>query len=345
MKVLIVDGSKDRRRELTEILADLHNVVVQGAVSDVRTALRAVVEVGPDVVITDVTLPDGDGTYLIERIRKMARMPSVVVLARRASEEQRLHYLAAGADRYLEAVDATVVRTALIQMAQTRLAAGSIPVQESQRLLGRMAAGVVHDFNNYLQAADVSLELIERMGPNAELVANARCALDAMIRLNATLLAYARGGVPTTTQLDLGDVVSHTLTLVRRLVPANVTVKLDVTAGARPVVGVRSELEQLVLNLVINACDAMPAGGTLEVSVRGCTTQAVLLAVADSGNGIDLPALEDSQSTKRTGLGLGLSIVRNVVAQQGGALRIVPRSTGGTMVAVMLPAAANRRPS
>lgn len=338
MKILIVDGSKERRRDLTFALADLDNVVVQGAVPDVRSALLALVGATPDVVLTDVTLPDGDGTYLIERVRKLARMPAIIVLATRSTDEQRAHYLALGADGYLDRQDVAGMRAAVLGLAATRHAVGSIPPQDTQRLLGRMTAGVVHDFNNYLHVADVSLDMAQRQGTTHEGIESARAALDAMQRLTATLLTYARGSVPTTTPLDLGVIVSDTLAIAARVIALNIVVDVDLRDGLRPVIGVRTELEQLLLNLIVNACEAMPDGGRLEVAVRACTSQAVMLEISDTGTGV----ADAASSTKggRNGVGLGLTIVRSVIARHGGALRIVARPSGGTTVAVMLPTSA-----
>ncbi len=333
MKVLIVDGSKERRRDLTVALTELTNVVVQGAVPDVRSALSALATVSPDVVVTEATLPDGDGTYLIERIRRLHCMPAVIVLAARGTEEQRNHYISVGADSYLEGGDFAGVRAAVLGLAATRHALGSIPPTESQRLLGRMTAGVVHDYNNYLHVADVMLELITRQGLQPELLASARAALDAMQRLNATLLTYARGGVPMTAPVDLGTVVTDTLAIARRVIPARIDLQLEIAENLRPVIGVRPELEQVVLNLVINACDAMAAGGKLEVRVKQCTPQAVMLEVSDTGIGLEASASKSGPVKA----GLGLTIVRSVVARQGGALRFVSRPTGGTTASVMLP--------
>ncbi len=335
MKVLIVDGSKERRRDLTVALAELTNVIVQGAVPDVRSALSAVTSASPDVVVTDVTLPDGDGTYLIERIRGLARTPAIIVLAARSNDEQRMHYLSVGAESYLDGGDFAGVQAAVLGLAETRHAVGSIPPQESQRLLGRMTAGVVHDFNNYIHVADVALELIQRQGMQAELLENARAALAAMERLSSMLLSYARGGVPVASPVDLGEAVTDTLDVARRVISPNVVIALDIAESLRPITAVRAELEQVVLNLVINACDAMPSGGRLDVRVKQCTPQAVMLEVSDTGIGTT-----DSTKPppKMRGPGLGLTIVRSVVARQGGALRMVSRPTGGTTVAVMLPA-------
>jgi signal transduction histidine kinase len=334
MRILIVDGAKERRRDLTAVLTELDNVVVQGAVADVRSALQAVAETMPDVVITNVTLPDGDGTYLIERVRALTRTPAVIVLGARAAENQRNHYLSAGADSYLDANDHEGVRAAVVGLSATRSAAGSIPPMASQQLLGRMTAAVVHDFNNYLHAAESSLDLITRVGYSPDLLAGARAALGAMSRLNTTLLAYARGGAPTMTPVDVGETVNDTLAVAHQLIGPDIQVNVDIHDEVRPILAVRTELEQVVLNLVVNACDAMPSGGKLDVVVRQATSAAVLLEVSDTGAGFT-----DAPKPGRTGAGLGLSIVRAVVTRHAGALRVVARPTGGTTLAVMLPTA------
>ena len=80
MRILIVDGSRDQRRHLVQALGAVTNVVIQGAVADMRSALEAVVEVSPDVIVTGAALPDGDGTQLIESVRRTiwTRPPTLV---------------------------------------------------------------------------------------------------------------------------------------------------------------------------------------------------------------------------------------------------------------------------
>ena len=192
MKVLIVDGSREKRHDLVEALGELTNVVIQGAVPDVRSALEAVADAKPDVVVTGVQFPDGEGTQLIQRVRELAVTPSIVVVAQLGSDEQRARYLAAGADRYItDASDLDEVRHAVANLRVRPRS--SLPPAETHRLLGRMTAGVVHDFNNYLAVLDSSLELMLRHPDDApELWPQVRTVMEAMTRLKACLLAYAR---------------------------------------------------------------------------------------------------------------------------------------------------------
>ena len=339
MKVLIVDGSKQKRSDLVEALGELTNVVVQGAVSHVRTAIRAVADASPDVIVTGVVLPDGEGTHLIERVRKMTAPPSIVVIAEPGSDEQRLRYLAAGADRYVDSDDVSEVQAAV---AGLRAREGVSPF-ESQRLLGRMTAGIVHDLNNYLGVLDGSLELMHRHPQDrAELWPPIRTTMDAVQSLVGTLLTYARGGNPPVESLDVGEVVRRALLVGRRMIPTNVMLSLEVAGGLRPLQGIRSEIEQLILNLIINACDAMPLGGELRVSAKAAASHAVLFEVSDTGDGKPFTPLVVSgraPSTKkgRQGVGLGMGIVHSVVDRHRGAIRVLERTGGGTLVAVMLP--------
>ncbi len=328
MRVLIVDGSKQRRQVLVETLGELTNVVIQGAVGDVRTALLAVADASPDIVVTGTLLPDGDGTHLIERIRQLRSAPPTVVVTSVTTHAQRDRYLAAGADRCVENEDE--LKSTVASLARTRRAAGSIPPAFTLELLGRMTAAVVHDLNNYVGVLEVMLALLRRHPHDEALWGQAHAALAAVRRLDDTLLDYARGGTPEPTRVELGALVRDMVALAGRVIPSTVQVVVELDPEGAMLRAVRSELEQLVLNLVVNACDAMPAGGELRISV-GRATAAVLLEVADTGIGMQ------AGTSKHPGSGLGLGIVQAVVDRYRGAIRIVSRPEGGTLVAILLP--------
>src|SRR4051812_40421624 len=148
MKVLIVDGSRDSRRDTVDALSQLTNVVILGAVANVRTALHALADAPPDVVITETALPDGDGAQLAARIRRLERAPSIVAVTAAATDEERDRYLAAGVDRYVTRdSELRGLQDAVVALARGR---SSIGAMDAQRLLGKLAGGVAHDANNYL---------------------------------------------------------------------------------------------------------------------------------------------------------------------------------------------------
>ena len=325
MKVLIVDGSKDRRRELVQHLAALGNIVIQGAVPDMRSAMTAVLDASPDVLVTGAVLPDGHSTQLVERVRRIAHT-SIVVLASPDCPAERARFLAAGADAY---VDTAELPRAIEGLG--RIGSDAIAAEDSQRLLGRMAAGVIHDLNNYLNIIEVTMRLLRR-APADEAQAlwqQMRRTVDAIARMTAQVLTYAHGGQVAPELVDVGVIARDVLGLCARIIPATIAIEVDVADGSR-ITGIRSELEQMLLNLVINACDAMPEGGNLAVTVRKLGKR-VVLSVADTGHGLG------AGPPKRGGHGLGLGIVRGVVERHRGELHVVVGDTGGTAVTISLP--------
>jgi signal transduction histidine kinase len=210
-------------------------------------------------------------------------------------------------------------------------------------MLGRIAAGVAHDLNNYLAVVDLALTAIQRSGAitatRKELM-DAREAVQSARKLTNGLLEYARGGTPAAQPVDLGALVRRILQLFEHVIPENVTLELETETDATLVSGVAAELEQLVLNLIVNACDAMPHGGELTVRVHASSETRVTLEVADTGCGLAEASRDAdgpmSPSSKRgnEATGLGLGIVRSVAQRHGAALEIGPRSSGGTRIVV-----------
>lgn len=327
MRVLVVEASHEDRRAIVDALLPLEQIAVQGAVPDVRSALRAIAQELPDVVVTGTELADGSGIELIEAAQKVSRPPRIVVVAPTPTRAEWCRHLAAGADRFVERDD---------QLDELRDVLGTLsrpptPDEDELRLIGRLAAGVTHDLNNCLGALSVTLSMIARQPDDPSLVDEAREATDRMARLTGTMLQYVRGEQPGLEAVDLCAVVRSTLRMLSRTIRPEVVVRLDLSEKAKPVHGAFAELEQLVLNLVINALDAMPDGGELRIRVQPTATSAVFLEISNDGHTI-------GTSTKpRRRAGLGLGIVQRVVARHSGAVHIAPRTPGGTIATVFLP--------
>jgi signal transduction histidine kinase len=212
--------------------------------------------------------------------------------------------------------------------------------EDSFRLLGRITAGVAHDLNNYLTVLRVAFDLIEQRDGDPLLWMRARDAIESAIGLNRNLLEYARGARPEPGPIALTALVERVLGLVGRLVTPDIVIVVDASGDLPPVRGVGPELEQLVLNLAINACDAMPRGGELRVRLRAPGPSAVILDVMDTGcGGLREPvddAITPSNKPGRHGRGLGLGIVRSVVDRHRAVLKLGPRDGGGAMATVIL---------
>ncbi|MBI2389249.1 MAG: response regulator [Deltaproteobacteria bacterium] len=223
--------------------------------------------------------------------------------------------------------------------------------------IGRLAGGVAHDFNNILTAIMTSTHLLERrLGECLE----TREVLEASQRaagLTQQLLAFGRRQILRPTVLDLGAIVSGTTGLLGRILGEDIDVRTEIAPDLWRIRGDGSQLEQVVLNLTVNARDAMPSGGTLSIALTNETLsecfatglglragEHVRLRVRDCGVGMDEETrariFEPFFTTKRSGMGtgLGLATVYGVVAQLGGSIAVESAPGRGSTFDVYLPA-------
>lgn len=221
-------------------------------------------------------------------------------------------------------------------------------VAEMRRMeaLGRLAAGVAHDFSNVLLAISLlSQRLKLRLSEDAEgakLAANIGSETDRGTRLVRQLLAFARQEKTTPVSVDLGEVVSGLVPLLETIVTTRHALALEAPEHPVTLRADRTQLEQIVMNLVTNARDALPDGGTIRVSVSEGGENEARLIVSDDGVGMD----EETQSrvfepfftTKGgRGTGLGLSTVYGIVKQSKGHLELTSAPGEGTTVSIHFP--------
>ncbi|WP_053226421.1 PAS domain-containing hybrid sensor histidine kinase/response regulator [Solirubrobacter soli] len=218
----------------------------------------------------------------------------------------------------------------------------------AQRLeaLGRLAGGVAHDFNNLLTIISgfgrlARLELAD--GPAAEALDEALAAARRAETLTRQLLEFARSHEATPQRLRADAVVEEMLPALRALAGDTVRVSFAVEAPLAPVRCDRGRLEQIVMNLVVNARNAMPDGGAIAIAVDAPDGEYVRIAVRDTGRGMD----EETRTRlfepffhvrgARTSTGLGLAIVHGAVTQAGGHITVESTLGAGSRFAVHLP--------
>ncbi len=234
--------------------------------------------------------------------------------------------------------------------------------ERSQRLatVGRLAGGIAHDFNNIMMVILGNLTLLkESIPPNDRKRADvdeASAAAQRAVGLTRQLLAYARRQTIEPQQLDLGHHVRQMASMLERLLGADIALKVDVAADDCSVWIDPSQLDQVVVNLSVNARDAMPDGGALRLQVSKDTVDdaqaaelgmasgdVITLVVQDEGHGIAPDALphvfEPFFSTKPIGkgTGLGLATVDGIVRQAGGAISVVSSVEHGATFTIRLP--------
>jgi signal transduction histidine kinase len=212
--------------------------------------------------------------------------------------------------------------------------------------IGRLATGLAHDLRNYL-AVIVNYATFVR----GQLAESARTDIDALLdttervgELVDRLVVVGRPqGVVAPELLDVSDVVRGVGEVVRTFLEEHHRLDITTTDGLDPVLVDRAQLERVVVNLAMNARDAMPGDGTLTIDV-GASPEGVALLVADTGVGMDEATrarmLEPFFTTKAaSGTGLGLAIVYGIVSSAGGTLDVESAPGEGTRVTVRLPRA------
>jgi PAS domain S-box-containing protein len=233
-------------------------------------------------------------------------------------------------------------------------------LQQSQKLeaIGQLTSGVAHDFNNLLTGVLGNLELLERrLKSKASLsrLQAARTAAERGARLTQQLLAFSRKQRLAPKSLDLNRMVSEASDMLSRTIGTTVRIETVLTEQLWPALVDPTQFELVLLNLAINARDAMPDGGRLTIrtaNVGRRDTPAdltpgdyVQISVTDTGGGMTEEvlgrAVEPFFTTKEVGKGsgLGLSMVHGVAIQSGGGLRVDSRLGRGTTVSVYLPRA------
>jgi len=242
-------------------------------------------------------------------------------------------------------------------------------LRQAQKMeaVGKLAGGVAHDFNNLLTAiigfASLASEELPAGSPVQGSLAQIRRSADQAASLTRQLLAFGRRQLLQPEVLDLGEVIAHVLPMLRRLIGEDITVITELLPDLPTIRADRTQVQQVLLNLAVNARDAMPRGGVLTIrtsqaSVDDRTSdgfdlplgQYVVLEVADTGQGVDAAMadhiFEPFFTTKAfgQGTGLGLSTVYGIAKQSGGDVQVRSTPGRGATFRVLLPATLDARP-
>jgi two-component system cell cycle sensor histidine kinase/response regulator CckA len=386
LRVLFVEDSADDV-ELIRLELARQGFHVQPRIVETRPEfLKAVQEGTWDIVLSDHSMKGFSSTDALSLLRDHDSDIPFIIVSGTIGEESAVEAMRAGAHDYVlkhnlrrlgpavarELREAANRRTQ--RSTQAALQASEHRLRHAQRMeaVGRLAGGIAHDFNNLLTVilgfSEFLIEQLPENEPTHRDAAEIRMAAQRATRLTRQLLAFSRQQVLERRVIDLVGAVSEMQPMIERLIGEDVRFTFTHAAPAQLVLMDPGQFEQVVLNLVINARDAMPNGGRLTLFLDRARLDSphaaeleippgdyAMLAVSDSGEGIDAETLEHifepffTTKAAGSGTGLGLSTVFGIVHQSGGAIEVNSVVKQGTTFRVYFPlsgaAAADSEPA
>ncbi len=355
---------------------DLRRVEEEGPF---RSALE---DFRPDVILSDYTLPRFDGLAAVQVTLEHHPEIPVIIVTGSINEETAVRSLRAGAVDYLlkerlgrlpSAVHAALERRQLVlarAAAEQRLRVEEEARRQAQHQLlqsqkmeaiGRLAGGVAHDFNNLLSVIEGHGELLRaevgKESPGRKRVEEILWAAERAASLTRQLLAFTRQQVLEPKVLRLDRAVGEARHMLERVIGEDITLAVVAPKELWRVRADPNQIVQILLNLAVNARDAMPRGGTLAIDLANAelddrfaashppstTGPFVMLSVSDTGLGMDAETqrrvFEPFFTTKKPGVGtgLGLSTVYGIVKQSGGFIWVTSEEGRGTTFTIYLP--------
>jgi signal transduction histidine kinase/CheY-like chemotaxis protein len=312
-----------------------------------------------DVRARAVRRPDGSLKSLVGvsfdiTARKVAEIEREALVSQLAAERTALAQLTATLEQRVEQRTADLMK----EVAAREKAQEQLRQAQKMETIGQLTGGVAHDFNNLLMAVMGNLDLLRKRMPADprlhRLVDGALQGAERGASLTQRLLAFARQQDLRAVPVDLCALIQGMIDLLERSLGPRIALRLDLPGGLPPARADTNQLELAVLNLTINARDAMPDGGTIDLRVCEYKVSAdpqlksgryLKLSVIDTGTGMPPEILQRavepffSSKALGKGTGLGLSMVHGLAVQLGGALHLSSTVGTGTTATLLLPAA------
>jgi signal transduction histidine kinase len=358
--ILLEDSDDDAEFLLRELAARNFPAEVQRA-RNLAQFQKALEVYEPDAILSDYNVPGCDAPVALSLARAAHPDVPFICVSGTIGEEQAVELLKSGATDYVlkdkparlvpclrRALDEARVR-AQHRRAEEELRLSREQLQQSQRMevVGRLAGGVAHDFNNILTTisgySELLLQQLPKDSPHREDLQEILAAAGRATRLTRQLLAFGRRQVLEVRVLDLNEVVRGVERMLTRTIGEDVRIELSLDPALRRIRADANQLEQVLMNLAVNARDAMPKGGVFRLTTRPDGDN-VELTASDTGVGMDAEVrvhlFEPFFTTKEKGkgTGLGLSTVYGIVRQSGGTISVESAPGVGATFRIRFPA-------
>ncbi|MBN2231916.1 MAG: response regulator [Deltaproteobacteria bacterium] len=368
-----MDDSETIRRVLSRAFTGRgYDTITAG---DAAEARRLFARHTPEIVVLDYHLPDGSGEDLLAEFSRASHFSVFVMITTDPKPDLALRWMQMGAaayarkpfePEYLLALCENAARERVMMRVEELLEHKTQCLIQAQKMeaVGQMAGGVAHDFNNLLQViygySEMALIDLEHAHPAAaESLHQLLKASERARRLVVQLLAFSRNQGARPEPLALNTLLENEIHMTRRVTGAHIEFVFNPEPGLPAVLADAHQVEQAVLNLCLNARDAMPDGGRLTIATCGTELDAArclnrhgarpgrytCIEVFDTGSGIPPEVkkhiFEPFYTTKKMGrgTGLGLSIVYGIVSQSNGFIEVDSTPGRGSTFRIFLPAA------
>jgi signal transduction histidine kinase len=370
VRVLLIEDNAGDARLIAEYFSE--SPVVRFALTRVARLDAAIAKLAEgvfDVVLLDLSLPDARGLEALKGIRAAAGAIPIVILTGSDAEEIGMRAMQEGAQDYLvkgEPASGALVRTVryAIERQQTvrRLRETEAQLGQAQKMeaIGRLAGGVAHDFNNILTAilglAELALGSLPKDSAVTADIVEIRKAAQRAAALTHQLLDFSRRQIIIQRPVRIDVLLLELAKMLRRILGEHVTLDVKTEAGVPMVKADAGQLEQVIVNLAVNARDAMPQGGRLTIRISPAeitdeearaadvpSGQYLLIEVSDTGAGISAEVqshmFEPFFTTKEAGKGTGLGLATSygIIRNHGGGITCSSVVGSGTTFRMLLP--------
>jgi signal transduction histidine kinase len=361
--LLVEDDPFDAELAIEELRG--HGFEFEVRIVDDEAAFRAALETfGPHLVLSDLSLPGFTGYRALDILREIAPATPFILLSGTIGEDVAVESLQRGAVDYLLKGNMTRLGPAVVRALREAEEAAARELAEQRLLrsqryesLALLAAGLSHDLRNILQPLLITSTVIEERDDPAlkrlgELVRD--CAQRGLDMVQ-TMLSFARGAGSVNEQVRVAGLFDSLALLLQGSLPRGVELHIERGASDLVLEGNHTEMQQCVLNLCLNALQAMPEGGRLTLSCETVDLDAdfflddetatpgshVRISIVDTGVGMDEAALgnlfKPFYTTKASGTGLGLISCKRIVVNHAGVLRVSSKPRAGTRFDLYLP--------